>query len=216
MAASIRELAQLGPMSPIGYGEGEDALLSPSPLSPGFPPGALSVDGRDDDSIWNWNNDVEKEREGERQSGELMFNHPSDVSAIDTDEEEAFARRNEFMDGMSEEDIYDESVRKEYSVEEERKVVRKFDLHLTLFMAVLYMLSFLDRSSEFAFTYIYFLATKHSEWKANRKKNPRLRYRQRQSRRPRIRSPTLIKRIRMGLIRLLFHIHGFRMDDATI
>ena len=34
-----------------------------------------------------------------------------------------------------------------YSVEEERAVVRKLDSHLVLFVAFLYMLSFLDRSS---------------------------------------------------------------------
>lgn len=34
-----------------------------------------------------------------------------------------------------------------YSVEEERAVIRKLDRHLVLFLALLYMLSFLDRSS---------------------------------------------------------------------
>jgi hypothetical protein len=37
---------------------------------------------------------------------------------------------------------------KEYSDEEEQAIVRKFDRRLTLFIALLYMLSFLDRSSE--------------------------------------------------------------------
>lgn len=36
-----------------------------------------------------------------------------------------------------------------YTEEEERKVVRKLDLHLVGFLALLYMLSFLDRSSKF-------------------------------------------------------------------
>ena len=35
-----------------------------------------------------------------------------------------------------------------YTAEEEKRVVKKFDRRLTLFMAFLYMLSFLDRSSE--------------------------------------------------------------------
>ena len=34
-----------------------------------------------------------------------------------------------------------------YTPEEERSVIRKFDRHLVLFVAFLYMLSFLDRSS---------------------------------------------------------------------
>ena len=36
---------------------------------------------------------------------------------------------------------------KEYTDEEERVIVHKFDRRLTLFIALLYMLSFLDRSS---------------------------------------------------------------------
>lgn len=41
-----------------------------------------------------------------------------------------------------------ESVSKSFTAEEERRVVKKFDRRLTLLMALLYMLSFLDRSSE--------------------------------------------------------------------
>lgn len=39
-----------------------------------------------------------------------------------------------------------------YTPDEERAVVRKFDRNLVLFVAFLYMLSFLDRSSRFALT----------------------------------------------------------------
>lgn len=44
----------------------------------------------------------------------------------------------------------DEPTLKSYTLEEERRVVKKFDLRLTMFMALLYMLSFVDRSSEFS------------------------------------------------------------------
>jgi hypothetical protein len=37
---------------------------------------------------------------------------------------------------------------KEYTDQEEKAIVRKFDRRLTLFIALLYMLSFLDRSSQ--------------------------------------------------------------------
>ena len=37
-----------------------------------------------------------------------------------------------------------------YTPDEERSVVRKLDRHLVLFVAFLYMLSFLDRSSTFS------------------------------------------------------------------
>jgi hypothetical protein len=40
------------------------------------------------------------------------------------------------------------SLSKSYTVEEEKAIVRKFDRRLVLFMALLYMLSFLDRSSQ--------------------------------------------------------------------
>jgi len=41
-----------------------------------------------------------------------------------------------------------------YTPDEERAVVRKFDRRLVLFVALLYMLSFLDRSSMFLFLFI--------------------------------------------------------------
>ncbi|KAG5286916.1 MFS transporter [Histoplasma capsulatum G186AR] len=41
----------------------------------------------------------------------------------------------------------DEPTLKSYTLEEERRVVKKFDLRLTMFMALLYMLSFVDRSN---------------------------------------------------------------------
>jgi hypothetical protein len=59
-------------------------------------------------------------------------------------------------DASSEDDSEREDVRpvrrigsrsKEYTHEEEQAIVRKFDRRLTLFIALLYMLSFLDRSS---------------------------------------------------------------------
>ena len=46
------------------------------------------------------------------------------------------------------EDSADEG--KSNAVEEEKAVVRKLDRHLVLFVAFLYMLSFLDRSSKFS------------------------------------------------------------------
>lgn len=39
---------------------------------------------------------------------------------------------------------------KSFTADEERVVVRKLDRHLVLFIAFLYMLSFLDRSSKFS------------------------------------------------------------------
>ncbi|OJD14335.1 hypothetical protein AJ78_05300 [Emergomyces pasteurianus Ep9510] len=44
-------------------------------------------------------------------------------------------------------DFTDETGSKSYTIDEEKGVVRKFDIRLTMFMALLYMLSFLDRSN---------------------------------------------------------------------
>lgn len=42
-----------------------------------------------------------------------------------------------------------------YTPDEERAVVRKFDKRLVLFVALLYMLSFLDRSSAYSWVQLY-------------------------------------------------------------
>ena len=63
---------------------------------------------------------------------------------------------SEFGPGFDDDDEYYYSSRygrneppsKSFTAEEEMAVVKKFDRRLTLFMALLYMLSFLDRSSE--------------------------------------------------------------------
>jgi len=46
-----------------------------------------------------------------------------------------------------------------YTPDEERAVVRKFDRRLVLFVALLYMLSFLDRSSNYSYLYFPFEKT---------------------------------------------------------
>lgn len=60
------------------------------------------------------------------------------------DSESAHVLRDEEVEEREEEDG-DDIV---YTVDEERAVVRKFDRRLVLFVALLYLLSFLDRSSE--------------------------------------------------------------------
>lgn len=54
-------------------------------------------------------------------------------------------------------EVEGDTSRLEYTAEEERIVVKKFDRRLVLFMALLYMLSFLDRSSSSFFDPIFFL-----------------------------------------------------------
>jgi hypothetical protein len=60
------------------------------------------------------------------------------VSAEQSDEEEKYAEAISRVMNHS----------KSYTYEEEKAIICKFDRRLVLFMALLYMLSFLDRSSQ--------------------------------------------------------------------
>ena len=91
-------------------------------------------------------------------------------------------------------------VSKSYTAEEERRVVKKFDRRLVLFMALLYMLAFLDRSSkllQIRYGALWILtncyrASRH--WKC-------------QNRGVDGRSKTYIFPVRMGPYCFLYHIH---------
>ena len=52
-----------------------------------------------------------------------------------------------------------------YTPDEETSVIRKFDCRLVLFVALLYMLSFLDRSSMFLYFFNHSLLTLVRHWK---------------------------------------------------
>ena len=52
-----------------------------------------------------------------------------------------------------------------YTPDEEKSVVRKFDCRLVLFVALLYMLSFLDRSSMFLYLFNRSMLTPVRHWK---------------------------------------------------
>lgn len=60
-----------------------------------------------------------------------------------------YYRDDDVEGGSQEEGDEDDDI--VYTAEEERAVVRKFDRRLVLFVALLYLLSFLDRSSELSF-----------------------------------------------------------------
>lgn len=126
---------------------------------------------------------------------------------------------------VEEEDVGIESYSsKSFTPEEEARVVKKFDRRLTLLMAFLYMLSFLDRSSEFViypslsygggtkkikgifiycpcFCFLTYVCCRH--WKCKDSRDER-------------RLEPLVFAIRMGAYGLLYHIYYFRMDDADV
>lgn len=86
----------------------------------------------------------------------LDTNLGKDVEPVLADETESFLSEDDRF-GSDDDDDSDKYFRPpprqrktshDYTVEEERGVVRRLDKRLVLFLAFLYMLSFLDRSSE--------------------------------------------------------------------
>src|SRR5215471_18576478 len=86
-----------------------------------------------------------EEEEAEAKSVSQSLNPRSFDAEAENDDDVDYTTRKEH-DGQ---DVYMVRTRsKGYSSDEERRVIKKFDRRLTLFMAFLYLLSFLDRSSE--------------------------------------------------------------------
>lgn len=101
-----------------------------------------------------------------------------------------------------------------YTAEEEARVVKKFDRRLTLLMAFLYMLSFLDRSSKCIHQNcpIYPIESEISQvltslsrrhWECENSWHER-------------RPTTIIIPVRMGAHSLLYHLYRLRMDDSHV
>jgi hypothetical protein len=90
-----------------------------------------------------------------------------------------------------------------YTPDEERAVVRKFDRKLVLFVALLYMLSFLDRSSEFVVSLHRISADRYRYWKCQNcwpGSGPQSRF----------------CKIRMGHYGFLHRIYLLRMDERVM
>lgn len=92
-----------------------------------------------------------------------------------------------------------------YTPDEERNVVRKLDRRVVIFLAFLYMLSFLDRSS----------MLRASESVQTHELSD-FRYRKRKNRGPIGGPAPQLVTVRVALDRILHHIHSVRMDDAII
>ena len=93
----------------------------------------------------------------ELRTGEHNLELPELRKLRNSSEKRSQHRDEGHEDSFSDDDSEKEHIRpmrrvgsrsKEYSNEEEKVIVRKFDRRLTLFIALLYMLSFLDRSSQ--------------------------------------------------------------------
>lgn len=75
---------------------------------------------------------------------------PNDSDYADSDREADFDEGHELKNYVQDEEADDHaSASPFFTPEEERAVVKKFDRNLVLFVALLYMLSFLDRSSTY-------------------------------------------------------------------
>ncbi|KAI5289679.1 hypothetical protein KEM52_000697, partial [Ascosphaera acerosa] len=104
--------------------------------------------GRDDDSIWNWNSEVEAARADD--DGESSVGRPSDISMFDVAGEELFnAGHKDSRDWATDEDYESEADSTETATIEaiEQEVVRKFDRYLTPLVAIVYGVSCMDRSN---------------------------------------------------------------------
>ena len=92
-----------------------------------------------------------------------------------------------------------------YTPDEEKSLLRKLDTRLVLFLALLYMLSFLDRSSILFF--IVWLLKSSTDL---------ARYRQCESGRPVDKFETQFSAVRVVANRLLHLLHLLRMDDSFV
>lgn len=91
----------------------------------------------DDDDLFGHEGRGESGYEMERLNGGRADNNSGDWRDLAEEHERNLEHAEEYKE------------RKSYSKDEERRVVRKLDRKLVVFMALLYMLSFLDRSSKF-------------------------------------------------------------------
>jgi hypothetical protein len=97
--------------------------------------------------------------------------------------------------------------RPKFTLEEEREVVKAFDRRLVPFLALLYLLAFLDRSSKYREI--------ESDW-VEIILTAKCRYRKCQNCRATGRSPAFVQPIRVATHRVLYHIHPLRMDDPDV
>lgn len=139
------ENSQLAPVRVLKLGEDDSAT---SPESAQFTPDSSNDEEEDDGGVpadpllRTAERDVYELRKGVMHRGrcseELCDDDEDDDEDDDNDDNEERVRY----------EIDENGVGIGYTAEEERAVVRKFDRRLVLFVALLYLLSFLDRSSE--------------------------------------------------------------------
>lgn len=101
-----------------------------------------------------------------------------------------------------------------YTPDEELTVRRKFDRKLVLFVALLYMLSFLDRSSTLRYFSTKFTFA-HRRCKTNKSSRYRQRAHRRHGRRPAVRPPSR-QLVRVGSHVLLHCVHCVRVDVPLV
>lgn len=135
------ENSQLAPVQGLKLGEDDSAT---SPESAQFTPDSSNDEEEDDGGVpadpllRTAERDVYELRKGVVHMGRCSEELCDDDEDDDNDDNEERVRY----------EIDENGVGIGYTAEEERAVVRKFDRRLVLFVALLYLLSFLDRSSE--------------------------------------------------------------------
>jgi hypothetical protein len=144
--------------APIGQTPGPKGRSPNRSSSPSVSTAQMTPDSNsEDDSDINAGEDVGEsfemksftKRTGERQGAASMPHHDEGYSRDGSDGDESEDEKHEAQArGRRLSDSTVQSFQL-YTPDEERAVVRKFDRRLVPFLALLYMLSFLDRSSTF-------------------------------------------------------------------
>lgn len=120
--------------------------LTPSSGAPSSEDGhgntAKNVIGRGHD-LRKLQTNLHKGEEDEEEQNSTPWPGTTESAAFRT-----FREEDRFRDELDAEDGPVTAYSRAYTADEERRVVKKFDRRLTLLMSFLYMLSFLDRSSE--------------------------------------------------------------------
>ncbi|PGH10853.1 hypothetical protein AJ79_05213 [Helicocarpus griseus UAMH5409] len=119
-----------------------DSQLTPEDGSSGYGDALPSRQGQQLPELGKLRTDFSEEGNDQSITRARGFEHIGSANDAD-DEDEDYTPEKE-AEGYT---YIEEPPPKSYTLDEERRVVKKFDRRLTMFMALLYMLSFLDRSN---------------------------------------------------------------------
>lgn len=135
----------------MSHDRNDEHILSPEPRSGRFAQNNAEFHRRFNASNVDLASPIEA-------ANEFRKENDSDASSIYTDESEATSLHVAGRKRVN-------TLSKDYTQEEEDIVVKKFDRRLVLFLAFLYLLSFLDRSSKYVLYILAISTNSNRYWK---------------------------------------------------